>query len=157
MNKVIKLFLAIIICEAVGILGAIFTTPAIATWYQALNKPSFSPPNYVFGPIWTTLYALMGVSIFLILEKKIKGKEKNNLIFLFSLQLLLNFLWSVIFFGFHFPLLAFLDIVFLWVSILFLIIKFWKVSKPASYLLMPYLLWVSIASVLNAAIVVLNR
>jgi translocator protein len=157
MNKFLKLFLAIITCEVVGILGSIFTFPAITTWYQTLNKPFFSPPNYVFGPIWTTLYALMGISIFLILEKKIKSKQKNNLIYLFSLQLFLNFLWSIIFFGLHLPLLAFLEIVLLWGSILILIIKFWKVSKPASYLLMPYLLWVSIASVLNAAIVILNR
>ena len=157
MNKLVKVLLAIIVCEAVGILGSVFTIPAITTWYQTLNKPVFSPPNYVFGPIWTTLYALMGISIFLILEKKIKNKEKNKLIYLFSLQLFLNFLWSIIFFGFHLPLLAFLDIVFLWVSILLLIIRFWKISKPASYLLMPYLLWVSIASVLNAAIVILNR
>ena len=78
MNKLVKVLLAIIVCEAVGILGSVFTIPAIATWYQTLNKPVFSPPNYVFGPIWTSLYALMGISIFLILEKKIKNKQKNN-------------------------------------------------------------------------------
>jgi tryptophan-rich sensory protein len=157
MNKLLKLFLAVFICEGVGILGSIFTIPAITTWYQTLNKPVFSPPNYVFGPVWTTLYALMGISIFLILEKKIKLKEKHYLIYLFSWQLLLNFLWSVIFFYFHFPLLAFLEIILLWGSILLLIINFWKYSKTASYLLVPYLLWVSFASLLNAAIVILNK
>ena len=156
MNKILKLFLAILICEFIGILGSVFTIPAIATWYQALNKPQFSPPNYIFGPVWTTLYALMGISIYLILEKKLK-KEKDKIIALFSLQLFLNFLWSVIFFSFHLPLLAFLEILFLWANILFLIIIFWKYSKPASVLLIPYLLWVSFATILNASIVILNK
>lgn len=157
MNKLLKLFLAVFVCEGVGILGSIFTIPAITTWYQTLNKPIFSPPNFIFGPVWTILYALMGISIFLILEQKIKLKEKHNLIYLFSLQLLLNFLWSVIFFYFNLPLLAFLDILFLWGSILLLIVKFWKFSRLASILLIPYLLWVSFASLLNASIVILNK
>lgn len=157
MDKWLRVFLAVLICEGIGILGSIFTIPAITTWYQALNKPVFSPPNFVFGPVWTILYALMGISIFLILEKKIKIKERNNLIYLFSLQLLLNFLWSVIFFYFHFPLLAFLEILMLWGSILLLTIKFWKYSKSASILLIPYLLWVSFATILNASIVILNK
>jgi tryptophan-rich sensory protein len=156
MNKLLKLFLTVLICEGVGILGSIFTIPAITTWYQTLNKPQFSPPNFIFGPVWITLYFLMGVSIYLVLEQKLK-KEKNTIIIFFSLQLLLNFLWSIIFFYLHLPLLAFLEILFLWGSILFLIIKFWKFSKPASYLLVPYLLWVSFATILNASIVTLNN
>ena len=157
MHRLLKLFFAVLICEGVGILGSIFTISAITTWYQTLNKPLFSPPNFVFGPVWTILYALMGISIFLVLEKKIKVKERNNLIYLFSLQLLLNFLWSVIFFYFHFPFVAFLEILFLWGSILLLIIKFWRYSKPASVLLIPYLLWVSFASLLNFSIFLLNK
>lgn len=157
MHRLLKLFFAVLICEGVGILGSIFTIPAITTWYQTLNKPLFSPPNFVFGPVWTILYALMGVSIFLILEKKIKVKERNNLIYLFTLQLLLNFLWSVIFFYFHLPFLAFLEILMLWGSILLLIVRFYKFLKPASILLIPYLLWVSFASLLNASIVLLNK
>ena len=157
MHRLLKLFFAVLICEGVGILGSIFTISAITTWYQTLNKPLFSPPNFVFGPVWTILYALMGISIFLVLEKKIKVKERNNLIYLFSLQLLLNFLWSVIFFYFHLPFVAFLEILFLWGSILLLIIKFWRYSKPASVLLIPYLLWVSFATILNASIVILNK
>lgn len=157
MHRLIKLSFAVLICEGVGILGSIFTIPAITTWYQTLNKPFFSPPNYVFGPVWTILYTLMGVSIFLVLEKKIKVKERNSLIYLFSLQLLLNFLWSVIFFYFHLPLLSFLEILILWGSILLLILRFWKYSKPASYLLVLYLLWVSFAAILNASIVILNK
>jgi tryptophan-rich sensory protein len=156
MNKLLKLFLAVLICEGIGILGSIFTIPAITTWYQTLNKPQFSPPNFIFGPVWTTLYFLMGVSIYLVLEQKLK-KEKNTIVMFFSLQLFLNFLWSIIFFYLHLPLLAFLEILFLWGSILILIIKFWKFSKFASYLLIPYLLWVSFAAILNASIVILNN
>jgi translocator protein len=154
-NKYLKLLSLIIICEGVGILGSIFTIPSIQTWYATLNKPVFSPPNFVFGPVWTTLYCLMGISIYLILTKKLK-KEKSQLIALFSAQLFLNFLWSVIFFGLHLPGLAFAEIAMLWVSILLLIIKFWKFSKTASILLMPYLLWVSFASILNLFVAILN-
>lgn len=157
MNKFVKLVVLILICEGIGILGSVFTFTEITTWYASLNKPLFSPPNWVFGPVWTTLYALMGVSIFLILETKIKKQEKNSLIFLFSLQLFLNFLWTIIFFGFHLPLGAFIEIIFLWLSILLLIVKFYKHSKLASFLLIPYLLWVSFASLLNLFVAVLNR
>lgn len=156
MNKLLKLFLAVFICESIGILGSIFTIPAITTWYQTLNKPFFSPPNFVFGPVWTTLYVLMGISIYLILQQNLK-KEKNKIVILFSFQLFLNFLWSLIFFYFHLPAVAFLEIILLWGSILLLIIKFWKYSKSASYLLMPYLLWVSFAAILNASIVIINK
>ena len=156
MNKTIKFITAVLVCEGVGILGSILTIPSINTWYQALNKPSFSPPNWIFGPVWTTLYFLMGVAIFLILDKKIT-RAKNNILILFSLQLFLNFLWSNIFFGLHLPLWAFIEIIFLWINILLLVILFWKYSKPASILLVPYLLWVSFASLLNLLIVILNK
>lgn len=154
MHKISKLILAILICEGIGILGSVFTISEITTWYMSLNKPFFSPPNFVFGPVWTTLYFLMGISIFLIFERKIK--DKNKLLGLFGLQLFLNFLWSLIFFGAHNPALAFVVIIFLWISILVLIIKFWKISQQAAMLLMPYLLWVSFASFLNLFIVLLN-
>lgn len=156
MNKLTKLILSILVCEGIGILGSVFTVTQILTWYANLNKPFFSPPNWVFGPVWTALYALMGISIFLILEKKIKLQEKESLIFLFLLQLFLNFLWSVIFFGLHLPNYAFLEIIFLWGNITLLIVRFWKYSKPASILLIPYLLWVSFASLLNLSIALLN-
>lgn len=156
MTRISKLLLVVAICEGVGILGSIFTISQIPTWYATLNKPQFSPPNFVFGPVWTTLYFLMGLSLYLVLGKKLK-KEKNKIIFLFSLQLFFNFLWSFIFFGLHNPALAFVDIAMLWVSIIFLIIEFWKFSKPASLLLAPYLLWVSFASLLNLFIIVLNK
>jgi tryptophan-rich sensory protein len=156
MNKIIKLLFLIIICEGVGLLGTIFTLPSITTWYMALNKAPFNPPSWIFGPAWTTLYFLMGVSIFLILQKKLK-KQRTFLVTLFAVQLFLNFLWSVIFFGWHLPFVALLEIGLLWISIMLLVIDFWKFSKLAAILLIPYLCWVSFASVLNLFVVLLNR
>jgi tryptophan-rich sensory protein len=155
MNKIIKLLAIILACEGVGLLGTIFTLPSITTWYATLNKAPFNPPPWVFGPVWTTLYLLMGVSLFLVLQKKLK-KQRNFLLALFVVQLFLNFLWSVIFFGMHLPLAALLEIGLLWISIALLIIDFWKFSKPAALLLVPYIAWVSIASVLNLFVVLLN-
>jgi benzodiazapine receptor len=155
MNKIIKLLAAVIICEGVGFLGTIFTLPAIDTWYAALNKAPFNPPPWIFGPVWTILYFLMGVSIFLILQKKLK-KQRTFLMALFAIQLFLNFSWSVIFFGWHLPFAALLEIGLLWISITLLIIDFWKFSKWAAILLIPYLVWVSFASVLNLFVVFLN-
>jgi tryptophan-rich sensory protein len=155
MNKIIKLLALVVICEGVGLLGTIFTIPSIATWYMSLQKAPFNPPPWIFGPAWTTLYFLMAVSLFLVLQKKLK-KQRNFLLILFSAQLFLNFLWSVIFFGMHLPLAAFGEIILLWISIALLIIDFWKFSKPAALLLIPYLCWVSFASVLNLFIALLN-
>jgi len=155
-QRTIKIFLSVLVCEFIGILGSIFTISQIPAWYAFLHKPFFSPPNFVFGPVWTTLYALMGISVYLIFEAKIKRQEKNYLLMIFSLQLFLNFLWSVIFFGMHLLIPAFIEIIFLWGIILLLIIKFHKFSKPASYLLVPYLLWVSFASFLNLFVAILN-
>lgn len=156
LSKAIKALGWVILCEFVGVLGSFFTFSQIPTWYLHLNKPFFSPPNYLFGPAWTTLYALMGISIFLVLEGKLKAGQKQYLPAIFSLQLFLNFLWSVIFFGMHQPLVAFIEILFLWASILLLVIRFYKFSKPASYLLIPYLLWVSFAAILNLSVAILN-
>jgi tryptophan-rich sensory protein len=157
MNKIIKLLLAILVCEAIGVLGSFFTITEITTWYAGLNKPFFSPPNWVFGPVWTTLYALMGISIYLIWQVKLKKQIKNNLILLFFLQLFLNFLWSVIFFGAHLPFLAFGEIMLLWITILLLIVKFYRYSRAASFLFIPYLFWVSFASLLNLFVAMLNK
>jgi len=131
--------------------GSIFTTPAIPGWYATLQKPSFSPPNFLFAPVWTTLYILMGISLALILNKK----NKTAIIF-FVVQLVLNSLWSILFFGLKSPKLAFVEIIFLWLAILITILKFFKISKLAGWLFVPYLLWVSFASFLNLTIVKLN-
>lgn len=155
MNKLLKLLLAIIFCEGVGILGSIFTIPSITTWYSHLNKPIFNPPNWIFGPVWTILYFLIGISLYLILEQKLK-KERNVILSIFSLQLFLNFLWSIIFFGMHLPMLAFVEIAFLWGSIIWLVVNFWKFSKLAALILVPYLCWVSFAAILNLTVAILN-
>src|SRR3989344_102107 len=153
--KNIKLFiLSLVLCLGAGAIGALFTTPAINTWYATLNKPIFNPPNFIFATVWTTLYILMGMSFYLVLVSE--TKDKALAVKLFFFQLFLNILWSFLFFGFHSPLLAMFEIIILWVSILLTIIHFYKISKNASYLLIPYLIWVSFAAVLNLSIVLLN-
>ncbi len=154
--KIPKLILSIGICLGAGILGSFFTVSSIPTWYAALNKPSFSPPNFVFGPVWTILYILMGISLYLVLSGKRKG-ERGKAIQIFAVQLVLNVLWSIIFFGMRNPALAFVDIVALWIAIVVTIKYFYSISKVASYLLYPYLVWVSFAAILNYSIWVLNK
>lgn len=136
-------------------MGSVFTTSAIPTWYATLNKPSFAPPNWVFAPVWTTLYILMGVALYLGLSGKGKG-ERKKAVRIFALQLILNVLWSLLFFGMRNPTLALIDIVALWIAIFLTIKSFSKINKWAGYLLVPYFLWVSFASFLNLFIVILN-
>lgn len=152
-----KLVISVMTCELVGILGTPFTISAISTWYIFLNKPPFSPPNWIFGPVWTLLYFLMAVSAFLIWRKGWKQKKIKKALFYFLIQLALNFLWSLLFFGLRSPILGLVDIIALLISIILTIGAFYKISKPAAYLLIPYLLWVSFATILNLFIVVLNR
>lgn len=156
-NKILKLIISILLCEGAGILGSLFTFPAITLWYIYLNKPIFSPPNYLFGPVWTFLYFLMGVTLYLIWTKKKPSKiEQRNAYVAFFVQLILNVIWSVVFFGFHSPLGGLLIIVILWIAILETIRRVYLVDKLAANLLYPYLAWVSFASVLNLSIVILN-
>lgn len=154
MKNYIKLGGAIIACEAAGIIGAIFTTSEIQTWYAGIVRPSFSPPNWVFGPVWTTLYALMGVSLWLVWISK--SKHKKWAVGVFGIQLLLNILWSVLFFGQHNPGAALIEITVLWAAILLTIIACAKISKLAAWLLVPYILWVTFAGFLNYSIWALN-
>lgn len=156
MKDLPKLVLSVAICEGVGILGSIFTISSISLWYATLNKPFFTPPNWLFGPAWTTLYFLMGISLFLVWKKGLKKKEVREALVIFDIQLILNFLWSIIFFRFQNPLLAFIEIIILWAVILLTISKFKKISKLAAYLLIPYILWVSFAAILNLSILILN-
>lgn len=153
-TKIPQLILSIGICLGAGILGSFFTISAIPTWYVTLNKPFFSPPNFVFGPVWTTLYILMGISLYLVWTSK--GKFKKKAINLFLLQLGLNALWSIMFFGMKNPTLALVDIIALWITIFLTIKAFQPISKLAANLLVPYILWVSFASLLNLMIVILN-
>ncbi len=156
MKDLIKFLCSVVGCELIGILGTPFTITAIPTWYASLNKPFFSPPNWVFGPVWTILYFLMGISFYLILKRGWKKKVVKSAGMFFLAQLLLNFLWSPIFFGLQSPLLGLITIVVMWILIVITMKKFYPLSRLAFYLLIPYLLWVSFATVLNAAILFLN-
>jgi len=156
-SDILKLILSIVICQGAGFLGSLATTPSIGTWYKTLAKPSFSPPNAVFGPVWITLYLMMAVALFLVWKRGAGAAGVKSALVLFFVQLALNTLWSVLFFGLHQPMWAFFEIVALWIFILLTLIAFWRISLPAGLLLVPYLLWVSFASVLNFALWRLNR
>ena len=156
-NDTLKLVVAIGVSELAGIVGSIFTAPAIAGWYAELAKPSFNPPSWVFGPVWTTLFALMGIAAFLIWKKGLDRADVKIALGIFIFQLVLNTLWSIIFFNLESPGGALIEIGFLWLAILATIIAFAKISKPAAWLLLPYLLWVSFASYLNYSIWLLNK
>ena len=153
MGKTLKIAFFIVFCEVAGLIGSIFTTPSVSTWYASLNKPAFSPPNWIFGPVWSFLFLLMGISLYLLWEKKVKAKTA---LILFGMQLVLNIFWSVIFFGLKNPTLALIEIIFLWIFILLTTLYSLKTSKLAAKLFIPYLLWVSFASFLNLQIVLLN-
>lgn len=144
-----QLAAAIIICELAGVVGSIFTTPAIKSWYLYLPKPDLAPPNWVFAPVWTTLFALMGLAAYLVWRKKWNSKEKRKALFVFALQLVLNTIWSGLFFGLKNIGLAFFELVLLWLSIAATIYYFSKISRAAAWLLVPYIMWVSFAGYLN--------
>jgi translocator protein len=125
-------------------------------WYATLTKPALSPPNWIFGPVWMTLYALMGIAVFLVWAKGGDRKDVHVALLVFGIQLILNALWSIIFFGLHSPGWAFADIVILWFAIVWTMTLFYKISKPATWLLVPYILWVSFANYLNYSLWILN-
>ncbi len=155
-KDVIYLGFSIFICLGAGMIGSIFTSSSIDTWYATLEKPTFNPPSWLFAPVWTALYFFMGISLFLILRQDlIKGKIKLA-ISIFGLQLILNALWSFLFFGLQNPFLAFMEIIILWIAILITILTFYKIKKVASILLVPYILWVTFATILNYYIWRLN-
>lgn len=147
------LILFILISQLAGIIGTAFTMDAIPAWYMNLEKPWFTPPNWLFGPVWITLYTLMGISLYLIWEKKPKTTRPYQI---FGVQLILNAIWSIIFFGLRNPTAALTDIIALWISILATIMIFYKHSKKAAIIMIPYLVWVSIATALNLYIIILN-
>lgn len=157
MKNVLKLFASVLICFSAAGIGTIFTIPNIPSWYQTLTKPVFSPPNYLFGPVWTLLYLLMGVALYLIWKKGIKTEKVRDALYLFGIQLILNAVWSPVFFGAHNLLLALIIIIGLWIYIVKTIKAFAKIDKISSYLLYPYLAWVSFASILNFSVWFLNR
>lgn len=157
-NNTFKLIIAIVVSELAGIIGSIFTTPAIKSgWYATLAKPALNPPAWVFGPVWTTLYALMGIALWLVwTEVDTDRKTKQRAFVFFFAQLGLNALWSIIFFGQQSVGGAFREIIALWVLILITIRYFAKISKSAAWLMVSYILWVSFAAYLNYSIWILN-
>ena len=155
--KIIPLLFSIGVCFLAAAAGSAFTIGAIDTWYVTLNKPFFSPPNWVFGPVWTLLYLMMGISFYIFLNTKTNAKEKRLGLSLFYVQLALNALWSILFFGLKSQIAAFIGIILLWLAIFLTIRSFLQISKGAGWLLIPYLAWVSFATILNFSIVVLNR
>ncbi len=155
MNRYLKLVISIVCPLIIGGLSGLATATSVKTWYVTLHKPFFNPPNYLFGPVWTTLYLLMGISLYMIWQSSAKELKKKA-IGIFCLQLFLNFWWSFLFFRFHLIGLAFIEIIFIWISIYWMIRVFSKINTTAAYLQIPYLLWVSFATILNGSIWWLN-
>ncbi len=157
MNVILKLIVSLLACQLAGIIGGLFTGASVDTWYAALKKPGFTPPNWLFGPVWISLYLLMGISLFLVWKANIPAREKSWALAVFFIQLVLNVVWSYLFFYQKSPALGFSEILVLWIMILVTLVKFFPINRLASLLLVPYLLWVSFAAVLNYAIWHLNR
>jgi benzodiazapine receptor len=156
-GAIIRYTASIILCLLAAAAGSVVTVTGINSWYAYLKKPWFTPPNWVFGPVWTALYILMGISLAMVWGA---WKEKNPYarvgLILFGIQLALNVAWSYLFFGFQSPLLGLAGIIVLWIAILATIVWFWRIRRLAAVLLLPYLAWVTIASFLNYSILVLN-
>ena len=151
-----KLLLAVVVCLLAGYGGSIFTTSSISTWYRALEKPAFTPPSWVFAPVWTILYIMMGVAAYLVWRQGLSKGTVRVALVMFLAQLALNTLWSFLFFGLRSPSLGLLSIVTLWVAIVLTVAYFARVAWVAALLLLPYLLWVTFASLLNYTIWRLN-
>jgi len=151
-----RLLISLILPQLAGVVGSFFTVSAIPTWYAGLIKPDFSPPNWLFAPVWVILYLMMGVAVYLIWQQLDKVKTAKNFLAVFWIHLFFNATWSIIFFGLQNPGIAFVNIIIIWLFILALLIKGWVIDKRAAYLLIPYFLWVSFASVLNYFIWYLN-
>ncbi len=156
MNNLFKFVFSLGLPLVAGFLGSIFTTPAIEGWYVGLEKPLLNPPAWVFAPVWTILYLMMGLALFLVWQQGIKNARVRTGLLVFGIQLVLNVFWSIIFFAWHSPAFAFIELLFLWVSIIWLIYLFYRIRAVAAYLLVPYLLWVTFAGYLNFSIWFLN-
>lgn len=156
-TNLLKLIISVFVCLMAGAIGSIFTSVSVNTWYKILNKPVFNPPDWLFAPVWTFLYIVMGTSLFLVwISENVPPKTRYMALTFFALQLLFNILWSAFFFGMRSPLLSFIDIILLWISIIITLVFFKKISVLATGLLIPYLLWVTFAGFLNYAILIMN-
>jgi tryptophan-rich sensory protein len=152
-----KLVFSILLCESVGIVSGLLAGVANNPWFEALQKPSWNPPGYLFGPVWTVLYLLMGISAWLVWKSPELINKKRTALVYFAVQLFLNFWWSIVFFNFHSSFLALIDIITMLLFISLTIFEFSKISKLAAWLLLPYLMWVSFATALNFSIWYLNH
>jgi tryptophan-rich sensory protein len=157
MQKIIKIVLVVLVCVSVGYLSGTVTRESITTWYPTLVKPVFNPPNWIFAPVWTLLYIMMGIAAGLVWTNEYEQKIVKKALGFFAIQLGLNALWSYLFFGLHNPLLALIEIVLLWLMIFETYNQFKKIDKVAGFLMLPYLAWVSFATILNASIWWLNK
>ena len=160
-KNIFKFVISIIICESVGIIGSFFTFSSVSNWFPTLVKPWFSPPSWLFGPVWTMLYFLMGLSLYIVWNYKTetisKQKYKKQFFILFGIQLILNALWSFLFFGLKSPISGLIDILFLDIAVITTIIYANRVSKYAAVLLAPYMAWIIFATLLNFEIALLNN
>lgn len=155
--KILKILLLVVICVSIGYLSAMVTRDSVNTWYPTLEKPFFNPPNWIFAPVWTLLYAMMGVAAGLVWTSNSDEKTTQKALGFFAIQFGLNALWSYLFFGLHNPLLALVEIILLWLMIFETYNLFKRIDKTAGFLFIPYLAWVSFATILNASIWWLNR
>jgi translocator protein len=152
-----RLVVSILGCEAVGGIGALFTVGSISTWYGTIQKPWFTPPNSVFGPVWTTLFFLMGISLYLLWNSIDRSSKRTIALIVFGAQLALNLLWTIIFFGEQFYFAGLAEILVLWIAIAITIATSLRVSRIAGYILVPYISWVTVATLLNYYVWVLNH
>lgn len=157
MQKIVKIVLVVLVCVSLGLLSGLITKDSINTWFPTLEKPIFNPPNWLFAPVWTLLYIMMGIAAGLVWTGNSDEKSMKKALGFFAIQFALNMLWSYLFFGLRNPLLALVEIVLLWLMIWETYTQFRKIDKIAGILLIPYLAWVSFASILNASIWWLNR
>lgn len=155
-KNIVKFLTSIIVCNSAGAVGSLFTRSSLDTWYKSIQKPAFTPPAWVFAPAWITLYTLMGISAFLVWRKGFGDRQARGALMVFILQLALNSSWSIGFFGLRSPLTGLFIIIAMWLAILWTILRFRKISRFAAILLIPYILWVSFAVLLNLSIVILN-
>jgi len=155
MSKTFKLLIAIILPMVIGGFSGFLTANSINGWYSTLQQPSFNPPNWVFGPVWTILYLIMGISLYRIWILPV-SEDRNKAIGIFTLQMTLNFFWSLIFFRWHLIGIALAEIILMWVMIATMILRFKKLDAAAGLMNIPYLLWVTFASALNGAYFILN-
>jgi translocator protein len=152
----LKLLICILICQATGIISGLLTNAQNNVWYDNIIKPSWNPPGYLFGPVWTVLYLLMAISLWIVWKSNAYEPMKKEAMLLFASQLFLNFWWTILFFKFQSPIAAFIEIIIMISLILFTIFRFAEISKTAAWLLLPYISWVFFATLLNYKLWVLN-